>query len=299
MAQIRIRLEPRTASTCLNTLKSFSRLQPSLESQPGLDPYIYTVDLEARIKKKQQTVRPAQNKMAPYLDDEITLNNGDSHEEYLKAPEFQNFAKPPRILVIGAGSRGTAYAEAALQGTNAIITAVCEPIYSKREAFGRKFIWTDKRLPAQPGQHFSDWREWVEYEEERREHKANQPGLESGIDAVFVCVLDEMHEEVVCGIAHLGVNICCEKPMSTRMDSCIRMFKALNDAERGNAANGKKKPIFGICHVLRYSPHNMLLRHLVRDKEVVGDILSVEHCEPVGWWHFSHSYVRYVFLSIH
>ncbi|KAL1607140.1 hypothetical protein SLS59_002844 [Nothophoma quercina] len=230
--------------------------------------------------------------MAPYLDDKITLNNGDSHEEYLKAPEFQNFAKPPRILVIGAGSRGTAYAEAALQGTNAVITAVCEPIYSKREAFGRKFIWTDKRLPAQSGQHFSDWREWVEYEEERREHEANQPGLESGIDAVFVCVLDEMHEEVVCGIAHLGVDICCEKPMSTRMDSCIRMFKALNDAERGNAANGKKKPIFGICHVLRYSPHNMLLRHLVRDKEVVGDILSVEHCEPVGWWHFSHSYVR-------
>jgi hypothetical protein len=35
-----------------------------------------------------------------------------------------------------------------------------------------------------------------------------------------------------------------------------------------------------------------MLRHLVLDKEVIGDVLSIEHVEPVGWWHFSHSYVR-------
>ena len=57
-----------------------------------------------------------------------------------------------------------------------------------------------------------------------------------------------------------------------------------------------KGAVFGICHVLRYSPHNMLLRELLLEKEVVGDVLSIEHVEPVGWWHFSHSYVRYVGL---
>ncbi|KAL6711137.1 hypothetical protein ACN47E_005668 [Coniothyrium glycines] len=36
----------------------------------------------------------------------------------------------------------------------------------------------------------------------------------------------------------------------------------------------------------------MLLRHLVREENVIGDVLSIEHVEPVGWWHFSHSYVR-------
>jgi predicted dehydrogenase len=36
----------------------------------------------------------------------------------------------------------------------------------------------------------------------------------------------------------------------------------------------------------------MLLRDLVRQQKVIGDILSLEHTEPVGWWHFSHSYVR-------
>jgi hypothetical protein len=36
----------------------------------------------------------------------------------------------------------------------------------------------------------------------------------------------------------------------------------------------------------------MLLRKLVLQDRVVGDILSVVHTEPVGWWHFTHSYVR-------
>lgn len=218
--------------------------------------------------------------------------NGDSHESFLKAPNFQNFESPPRVLVIGAGSRGTAYAEAILEGTNATVAAVCEPIDSKREAFGKRFVWSGESS-RQPGQQFDNWREWVEYEERRRETEAKGLEIEPGVDAVFVCVLDEMHEEVVCGIAHLGVHICCEKPMSTRLESCVRIYKALNHAKGINAAKGKQKdPVFGICHVLRYSPHNMLLRHLVREKEVIGDILSIEHCEPVGWWHFSHSYVR-------
>lgn len=38
----------------------------------------------------------------------------------------------------------------------------------------------------------------------------------------------------------------------------------------------------------------MLLRHLVRERNIIGDVLSIEHVEPVGWWHFSHSYVRYI-----
>ncbi|KZM18301.1 uncharacterized protein EKO05_0005157 [Ascochyta rabiei] len=230
--------------------------------------------------------------MAPYLNDTATMTaSGETHEAYLKAPDFQRFDRPPRILVIGAGSRGTAYAEAVLEGTNATISAVCEPMASKRAAFGRKFIWADTP-PAQAGQQFASWKQWVEYEEERRTKQARGVVVEPGIDAVFVCVLDEMHEQVVCGIAHLKVHVCCEKPLSTRLDSCVRMFKALNDAKKNDTAEGKKEPIFGICHVLRYSPHNMLLRHLVREKNVIGDVLSIEHVEPVGWWHFSHSYVR-------
>jgi predicted dehydrogenase len=54
-----------------------------------------------------------------------------------------------------------------------------------------------------------------------------------------------------------------------------------------------KKTIFGIGHVLRYSPLNVMLRKLVREDKVIGDVVSLEHTEPIGWWHMTHSFVRY------
>ena len=214
---------------------------------------------------------------------------------FLSAPQKQLFPTAPRILIIGAGSRGSAYARAALNSTNSIISGVCEPVAYKRIEFGRKFIWGD--TPAQPAQEFRDWRDWVRYERSRRERERAGEKVERGVDAVFVCVLDEMHEEVVAGIGGLDVHVCCEKPMSTSLGSCVAMWRALKgvgDKDVDAGVGERKETIFGICHVLRYSPHNMLLRQLVRDKDVVGDVLSIEHVEPVGNWHFSHSYVRYV-----
>jgi predicted dehydrogenase len=232
---------------------------------------------------------------------------------FLKAQEHQQFANPPHILIIGAGSRGTSYARAALSCSNAVVAAVCEPIESKRLRFGRKFIWGDADTPPQSAC-WRDWKDWVAYEKARRQsEKSGESPTDVGgskpvkIDAVFVCVLDEMHEEVVCGIAELGVHICVEKPLSTRLESCMNIYRTLKEAGSVKEAevhmngeqNGvvkRKDPIFGICHVLRYSPHNMMLRHLLLEKNVIGDILSIEHVEPVGWWHFSHSYVRYMLL---
>ncbi|KPI44288.1 uncharacterized protein AB675_8514 [Cyphellophora attinorum] len=50
--------------------------------------------------------------------------------------------------------------------------------------------------------------------------------------------------------------------------------------------------IASIGHVLRYSPHNIVLRALLLEQQSIGEIVSIEHTEPIGWWHFSHSYVR-------
>ncbi|OAL49478.1 streptomycin biosynthesis protein StrI [Pyrenochaeta sp. DS3sAY3a] len=204
---------------------------------------------------------------------------------FLSATSRQNFSIPPRILIIGAGSRGTAYARSALTSTNAVVAAVCEPIAYKRLEFGRKFIWGDAGAPND-GTAFADWREWVAYEKERRVRVSKGGSVGNAINTVFVCVLDEMHEEVLCGIAELKVHVCCEKPLSTSLSSCMNIFKALKPDL------GLEETLFGICHVLRYSPHNMLLRHLLLEEDVIGDVLSIEHVEPVGWWHFAHSYVR-------
>ncbi|KAJ9649688.1 hypothetical protein H2199_000467 [Coniosporium tulheliwenetii] len=169
-----------------------------------------------------------------------------------------------RILIIGAGSRGTAYARAIHQSSS-----------------------TTGGTVVAPEEEFTDWRQFLKYEEVRRKRQNAGETVEPGIDAVIVCVLDEMHVDVVEGLAPLGLHVLCEKPLATRLEDCVKMYRSLAP-EQGRAA----ETIFGIGHVLRYSPHNMLLRELLLDRGVVEDVVSVEHTEPVGWWHFSHSYVR-------
>ncbi|OCK80058.1 streptomycin biosynthesis protein StrI [Lepidopterella palustris CBS 459.81] len=215
-----------------------------------------------------------------------------------------DFPIPPHILIIGAGSRGHAYASALTHSTNAVIAAVAEPLPFKRVEFGKKFIW-GKNSPR-PEQQFEDWRMWVKYEIARRERERAGESVERGVDALVVCVLDEMHVEVLEGVGPLELHVLSEKPLATTLEGCLRIWEALgkrkgvdggkNEEEGGgevvNGKRGAKETVFGICHVLRYSPHNMLLRELVLEREVIGDVLSIEHVEPVGWWHFSHSYVR-------
>lgn len=48
---------------------------------------------------------------------------------------------------------------------------------------------------------------------------------------------------------------------------------------------------FAVCHVLRYTPYTLALERQLASG-LIGDLVSVEHLEPVGWWHFAHSFVR-------
>lgn len=198
-------------------------------------------------------------------------------------------ASPPRLLIIGAGSRGQTYGRAVVSSSNGVVAAVAEPDDYKRRRFGEDMIW-GAGVPPPEGAAFSDWREFITYEKRRRARvEAGEQNVPAGVDAAFVCVQDEMHREVVVALAELGgVHIMCEKPMATTLQDCIDMYGAL----RSNGAGGGQQVVFGIGHVLRYSPHNIMLRKLLLQDRVIGDILSVVHTEPVGWWHFTHSYVR-------
>lgn len=194
---------------------------------------------------------------------------------------------PIRLLIIGAGSRGNAYAKAVTASTPAIIASVAEPIAFKRKALGKKYIWHSK--PRQADQEFEDWKAFLHYETDRREKvkAGHAEKVLPGLDGVFVCTLDETHVEIITALAPLGLHIMSEKPLATTLADCLKIYRALKPP-----GDEQSKAVFSIGHVLRYSPHNMLLRKLLREEEVIGDVISIEHTEPVGWWHFSHSYVR-------
>ncbi|KAI9928995.1 hypothetical protein ASPWEDRAFT_25158 [Aspergillus wentii DTO 134E9] len=193
-----------------------------------------------------------------------------------------NPSKQLRFLVIGAGSRGNAYARAVTTATPGVIHAVAEPHAFKRREFGRSYIWGTKEAPIE-GQEFADWRDWLQWEVKRRQ-KTGDACSSPGVDGVFICTLDETHVEIVQAIASLNLHILCEKPLALSLTDCLSVYRALS--------HESPSTIFSIGHVLRYSPHNTVLRKFLLSDQVIGDIVSLEHCEPVGWWHFSHSYVR-------
>lgn len=164
------------------------------------------------------------------------------------------------------------------------MVAVCEPRLGVREEFGRKFVWSGNEGAGKEQQAWSRWEDWVEWERERR-----GKGEAASIEMAFVCVLDEMHVAACKALAELGgIHILCEKPLATTLQGCLDIWGAM----RKSWDRDGKKTVFGIGHVLRYSPHNVLLRKLVKEDKVVGDVMSIEHTEPIGWWHFTHSYVR-------
>lgn len=191
---------------------------------------------------------------------------------------------PPQFLVIGAGSRGNSYARAVEASTSGRIAAVAEIDPFKRQEFGKRYIWGRNGQPGY-GQSFSGWEEWIAWETKRRED-ADSSSPEPGyipITGVFICTLDETHAPIIRKIAPLNLHTLCEKPLAISLSDCLSISSALSN---------HSPKIVSIGHVLRYSLHNILLHKLLTSDQAIGEIVSIEHTEPVGWWHFSHSYVR-------
>ncbi|KYG46765.1 hypothetical protein M433DRAFT_64519 [Acidomyces richmondensis BFW] len=211
--------------------------------------------------------------MAQVLND---VTNGDSTIDSINTIL-------PRFLIVGAGSRGNAYAASVVRSGLGVVAAVVEPIAFKRRHLGSQYIWQETGKPG-PGQEFAHWNDFIAYETQRRKDETDGLGsLAPVVDGVFICVKDELHITVVKAFAPLRLHIMCEKPLATNLQDCLSIRSTLEQ---------HPQCIFAIGHVLRYSPHNMLLRHLLLEDKVIGEVLSMEHTEPVGWWHFSHSYVR-------
>ncbi|MFE9630873.1 Gfo/Idh/MocA family protein [Streptomyces sp. NPDC006463] len=165
------------------------------------------------------------------------------------------------LAVVGAGERGTGHARWALaHPERATVVAVAEPRKARRERFA-----ADHALEA--GTAVDDWRVLA-----ARGRVA---------DAVLICTLDRAHLDPVLAFAALGYHIMLEKPMALTEDECRRIVAAVEAAG----------VILSVGHVLRYTPYTRALKHVV-DSGRIGDVVSVQHLEPVGFWHQAHSFVR-------
>jgi predicted dehydrogenase len=174
------------------------------------------------------------------------------------------------IAIIGAGQRGTNYAEYALREPAACkIVAVAEPRPKTRRRMVDAHAIDEKLV-------FEDWRELLKVSTDALETLGTKL-----CDAVIVAVQDAMHCEVTTAFAAQGYHILCEKPMATSIEDCIRMHDVVK----------KAGVIFGCGHVLRYSPYNKDMSAIIQSGKF-GDLINAVHVEPVGHWHFAHSFVR-------
>ena len=164
-------------------------------------------------------------------------------------------------VIAGAGGRGMGYSTFALAHPERLrIVGVAEPLEYNR---GKMIQMHD--LPSEAV--FTDWRDL-----------AARPRM---ADAVIIATQDAMHTAPALAFAALGYNILLEKPMSPVEAECEQIVQA---AKAHNV-------LFGVCHVLRYTHYTQTLKSLL-ESGAIGELVSIQHLEPVGYWHQAHSFVR-------
>ena len=170
-------------------------------------------------------------------------------------------AGPVTMAVLGAGARGSTFAGFARQHPDRVrVVAVAEPRADRRDALAGEFA-----VPA--GQRLRDWREL-----------ARRPRL---ADAVVVTTPDHEHAGPATALAALGYHVLLEKPIAPTWAQCVEVVDAV---ERAGV-------ILAVCHVMRYTAYTEAVHRVVAGGRL-GQVVGVEHLEPVGWWHFAHAYVR-------
>jgi predicted dehydrogenase len=168
---------------------------------------------------------------------------------------------PVTLLIVGAGSRGAMFADYALRHPDeAVVIAVAEPRAAYRERLA-------ERHGVAPERRFEDWREAIEHARLA--------------DAAVVATPDPKHTEPAIALAEQGYAMLLEKPLATTERDCRRVIAAVQRAG----------VVCAVAHVLRYTAYTRLLKEVI-DRGTIGEIVSIEHLEPVGFWHQAHSYVR-------
>jgi len=98
---------------------------------------------------------------------------------------------------------------------------------------------------------------------------------------IFNSCFGKMHNfdiVLLLALAKLKYNILLEKPMAVSIDECVEIYKAVVE----------NNVILAVGHVLRYTDYTTVLMRILASN-ALGDIVNIQHLEPVGFWHFAHS----------
>lgn len=165
------------------------------------------------------------------------------------------------MIVIGAGGRGTGYAEIASKMGDAFrVVAVAEPIESRRNYTRDLFSVPEEMC-------HTSWEELLA-----------RPKF---ADLVVIATMDRDHLAPAMAAIEKGYDLLLEKPMSATPEECCAIARA-----------AKEKGVFVlVCHVLRFTSFFCALKSII-DSGRLGEVMHIQHAEWVGNLHQAHSFVR-------
>ncbi|XP_069579522.1 putative oxidoreductase YteT [Brachyistius frenatus] len=168
---------------------------------------------------------------------------------------------PVRLIVVGAGCRGEIYSQfASIHPDRLKVVAVADPRKFARTKLQQQHKIVEENV-------FEDWHSLIE--------------RDKFADAVAICTPDRLHKEPAVAFAKKGYNVLLEKPMATTAEDCSAIVEACIQSG----------VMLSVGHVLRYDPVIHKIKELI-DAGVIGDVIHIQHLEPVGFYHFAHSFVR-------
>jgi predicted dehydrogenase len=174
---------------------------------------------------------------------------------------YQKLDKPVTAIVCGAGARGNVYGGYSLAYPDMLnIVGVAEPIRIRNERYATKHAIKEENR-------FKTW-----------EDVFNQPKF---ADAIIITTPDNLHYGPCMKALAMGYDVLLEKPISPSEKECRDILALAKKSDR----------IVAVCHVLRYAPYFVKLRELMQ-RGSIGEVISVQHMEPIEHVHMSHSYVR-------
>lgn len=181
-------------------------------------------------------------------------------------PEFprgkKKLGKPVKAIVCGAGGRGwLAYSSYALKYPDELqIVGVAEPIPYRRKRMADAFNIPEKHQ-------FVTW-----------EHLFEESKF---ADAIIITTPDDLHYGPAMAGLEMGYDLLLEKAIAQSWKECNDILKLAE----------KKEAVVAVCHVLRYTSYFRKMKEVI-DSGEIGNVVSVQHLEPIERIHMAHSFVR-------
>ncbi|MDX1285768.1 MAG: Gfo/Idh/MocA family oxidoreductase, partial [Draconibacterium sp.] len=162
----------------------------------------------------------------PLAKSTFAENSADSIEIPFKKKTENDFKKPVKVIVIGAGGRGWgAYSSYGLKFPKEFqVVGVAEPIPYRRERISKAY-----NIPKE--NQFVTW-----------EHVFEVPKF---ADALVIATPDDLHYGPAMAGLEMGYDLLLEKVIAQTWEECNDILKLTE----------KKNAIVAVCHVLRYNAY--------------------------------------------